>query len=64
MNKRTTNYGTHGSDEELVDVLVAISVVSRRLARKLAAASKPSEPQMPQYLYEMERRNRFETVRG
>ena len=52
------------SDEDVVDVLTAISVVSRRLARKLAAASESSETQMPQYLCEVERRIQFETVRG
>ena len=52
------------SDEDVVDVLTAISVVSRRLARKLAAAYESSETQMPQYLCEPERRIQFETVRG
>ena len=32
-------YDAPGNDEELADVLTAISVVSKRLARKLTAAS-------------------------
>lgn len=64
MTKLTKNTGTCcRSDEELADVLVAISVVSRRLARRLAIASGQSRDQKSQYRYRQER-SRHETLRG
>ena len=51
------------SDEELADVLVAISVVSKRLARKLAMASGQNRIPKSQCRYRQER-SRHETLRG
>lgn len=56
MKKLTKNNGTCcRSDEELADVLVAISVVSKRLARKLAMASGQSRKPSTQCHYRQER---------
>lgn len=35
-----------GLDEELADVLIAISVISKRLARKLTEQSQQEQPNM------------------
>ena len=57
-----TNVGhSVGSDEDIVDVLTAISVVSRRLARTLAASSKSDETHVPQYFGETDGRVNHET---
>ena len=64
MKKLTKNTGTCcRNDEELADVLVAISVVSRRLARRLAIASGQNRNQKSQCRYRQER-SRHETLRG
>lgn len=39
-----TDMGDSALDEELAGVLTAISVVSRRLAKKLLALQRPGEP--------------------
>ena len=51
------------SDEELTDVLVAISVVSKRLARKLAMASGQNRNPNTQCRYRQQR-SRHENLRG
>ena len=38
-----TDLKSHASDEELIDVLTAISVVSKRLARKLTILADQSQ---------------------
>jgi hypothetical protein len=38
------NYRDHEEDEELAGVLMAISIVSKRLAKKLSRLSKQGEP--------------------
>lgn len=56
MKKLTKTNGTCcRSDEELADVLVAISVVSKRLARKLAMASGQNRKPNTQCHYRQER---------
>ncbi len=50
------------TDEELADVLVAISVVSKRLARKLAMASGQNRNAKSQCRYRQER-SRHEALR-
>ncbi|WP_174192733.1 hypothetical protein [Caproicibacterium lactatifermentans] len=42
MSYNANDYGTH-ADEDAVDVLTAISVVSRRLAHNLTAARQQSQ---------------------
>ena len=64
MKKLTKSNGTCcRSDEELADVLVAISVVSNRLARKLAMASGQNRNPNTQRHHRQER-SRHETLRG
>ena len=64
MKKLTKTTGTCCcSDEELADVLVAISVVSKRLARKLAMASGQKRKPNTQCRYRQER-SQHEAVRG
>ena len=64
MKKLTKNTGPCcRSDEELADVLVAISVVSKRLARKLAMASGQNRNPDTQCRY-MQERSRHKTLRG
>ncbi|WOC31857.1 MULTISPECIES: hypothetical protein [Caproicibacterium] len=42
MSYNANRYGTH-ADEDIVDVLTAISVVSRRLAHNITAARQQSQ---------------------
>lgn len=64
MKKLTKTTGTCcRSDEELADVLVAISVVSRRLARKLAVASAQNKNHRP-HCQNRQERSAHEAVRG
>ena len=56
MKKITKSNCTYcHSDKELADVLVAISVVSKRLARKLAMASGQNRKPNTQCHYRQER---------
>lgn len=43
MSNTTKNYPDTAADEDIVEVLTAISVVSRRLARNIAAVSRQSQ---------------------
>ena len=43
MSNTTKNYIGTAADEDIIEVLTAISVVSRRLARNIAAVSQQSQ---------------------
>ena len=43
MSNTAKNYPGTAADEDIVEILTAISVVSRRLARNIAAVSQQSQ---------------------